>query len=107
KRMARGRAQIDSTSADRRQKESKSPRIALARWTSGSKQIDDALDGCVGAVIGGFQPAGRLMAGGGAVVEAAVGEWAAEPFVEEEEEQGDLDAFWGETISVSGSVTLQ
>jgi len=46
------------------------------------------------------------MAGGGAVVEAAVGEWAAEPFVEEEEEQGDLDAFRGETIGVSGSITL-
>src|SRR5208283_1926127 len=38
----------------RRIVDKKSPRIALARWTSGSKQIDDALDGCVGAVIGGF-----------------------------------------------------
>ena len=43
------------------------------------------LDGCVGAVIGGFELAGRAMTVGGAVVEAAVGEWAAEPLVEEEE----------------------
>src|SRR5271163_120277 len=47
------------------------------------------------------------MVGGGAVVEAAVGEWAAEPLVEEKKEQGDLDAFGGETVGVSGSITLQ
>ena len=40
-------------------------------------------------MIVGFQFAGWLVAGGRAVMEAALGEWAAEPFVEEEE-QGDL-----------------
>jgi len=40
-------------------------------------------------------------------MEAAIGERTAEPFVEEEEEQGDLDPFWGETVGVSGSIPLQ
>ncbi len=43
----------------------------------GSEHIDDLLDGFVGAVVGGFQPAVW------AVVEAAVGERPAEPFMEE------------------------
>jgi len=56
----------------------------MATRTSGSKQIDDVLDGCVGAVVGGFESAGWLMAGNGAVVEPTVGKRAAEPLVEEE-----------------------
>jgi hypothetical protein len=47
------------------------------------------LDGFVGAVVGGFEFAGRLVLGVGTVVEAAIGERAAEPFVEEEKEQGN------------------
>ena len=43
----------------------------------------------------------------GAVMEAAMGERAAEPFVEEEEEQGHLDTFRGEAVGVSGSIPLQ
>ena len=43
----------------------------------------------------------------GAVMEAAVGERAAEPFMEEEEEQGDLHTFRGEAVGVSGSIPLQ
>ena len=56
----------------------------MATWTSGGEQMDDVLDGCVGAVVGGFQSAGGPTMVGWAVV----GEWTAEPFVEEEEEQG-------------------
>ena len=41
------------------------------------------------------------------MVEAAVGERTAEPFVEEEKEQRDLDAFWGEAVGVAGSISLQ
>ena len=41
------------------------------------------------------------------MVEAAVGERAAEPFVEEQEEQRNLDAFGGETVGVAGAVALQ
>jgi len=44
------------------------------------------LNGVVGAVVGGFKFARRLVGGGGSVMETAVGEGAAEPFVEEEEE---------------------
>src|SRR6201988_3319838 len=58
-------------------------------------------------MIGGFELAGRLVMGVRAVVKAAVGERAAEPFVKEQEEQGDLNAFGGETVGVAGSVTLQ
>ena len=41
------------------------------------------------AVVGGFEFAGGLVLGVGAVVEAAIGERAAQPFVEEENEQGN------------------
>ena len=40
-------------------------------------------------------------------MEAAVGERTAEPFVEEEKEQRNLDAFWGEAVGVAGSIPLQ
>ena len=65
------------------------------------------MNGFVGAMVGGFELAGRLVMGVRAVVKAAVGEGAAEPFVKEQEEQGDLNPFWGETVGVAGSVTLQ
>jgi hypothetical protein len=58
--------------------------LSVAVRRSRSKQIDDLLDGFVGAVICGFQFTGRLVTGDRAVVEAAVGERTAEPFVEEE-----------------------
>ena len=73
---------------------------------SGGQQIDDLLDGFVGVVVDGFELAGRLMSGVGAVVEATVGEWAAEPFVKEQKEQRDLDAFWREPVGVARAVTL-
>ena len=65
------------------------------------------MDGCVGAVVGGFELAGRLMMGVGAVMEAAVGEWAAETFVEEQKEQRNLNPLGGETVGIAGAVTLQ
>ena len=73
---------------------------------SGGKQIDDLLDGFVGAVVGGFEFTVGLVTGVGGMVEAAVGEWAAEPFVEEQKEQGDLYPFCGETVGVAGALTL-
>ena len=79
----------------------------MARKGQAAKEIDDLLNGVVGAMVGGFELTGRLVMGVRAVVKAAVGERAAEPFVEEQEEQGDLNAFWGETVGVAGSVTLQ
>ena len=83
----------------------KSSTIATLR--SGGQQIDDLLNGFVGAVVGGFELAGWLVMGIGAVVKAAVGERAAEPFVEEQKEQGDLNPFGGETVGVAGAVTLR
>src|ERR1700730_6741751 len=83
----------------------KSSTIAAQRL--GGKEIDDLLNGFVGAMVGGFELSGRLVMGVGAVVKAAVGERAAEPFVKEQEEQGDLNPFWRETVGVAGSVTLQ
>ena len=74
---------------------------------SGGKQIDDLLNGFVGAVICGFQFTVWLVTGDRTVVEAAVGERTAEPLVEEEKEQRDLDAFRGEAVGVSGSIPLQ
>ena len=65
------------------------------------------MNGFVGAVVGGFEFAGRLVLGVGAVVEAAIGERAAQPFVEEEKEQRNLNPFGGETIGVAGAVALQ
>ena len=65
------------------------------------------MNGFVGAMVGGFELAGWLVMGVRAVVEVAVGKRAAEPFVKEQEEQGDLNPFWGETVGVAGSVTLQ
>ena len=47
------------------------------------------MDGVVGAVVGGFEFAGRLVLGVGTVVEAAIGERAAQAFVEEQEEERD------------------
>jgi hypothetical protein len=44
-------------------------------------------------MVGGFELARRLVRGVRAVVKAAVGERAAEPFVKEQEEQGDLNPF--------------
>jgi hypothetical protein len=54
--------------------------------------LDDIFDGFVGAVIGEFKAAVWPILGIGAVVETAVGERSAEPFMEEQEEQRDLDA---------------
>ena len=91
---------LDSSLENRRQEESNKLQA------SGGKQGDDLLNGFVGAVISGFEFAGRLVSGVGAVMEAAVSEWTAEPFVEEQEEQCHLDAFWREPVGVAGAVTL-
>src|SRR6266478_7673721 len=45
--------------------------------------------------------------GVGAVMEAAVGERAAEAFVEEQEEQRNLNPFGGEAVGVAGAIPLQ
>src|SRR4029077_6260837 len=79
----------------------------MAAQMSGGKEIVDLLNGFVGAMVGGFELAGRLVMGVRAVVKGALGEGGAGPFVKEQEEQGDLNPVWGETVGVAGSVTLQ
>ena len=91
---------LDSSLENSRQEESNKLQAL------GGKQSDDLLNGFVGAVISGFEFAGRLVSGVGAVMEAAVSEWTAEPFVEEQEEQCHLDAFWREPVGVAGAVPL-
>ena len=63
------------------------------------------MNGLVGAVVGGFKFARRLVRGGGAVMETAVGGGTAEPFVEEEE-QRYLDSFRREAVGVARAVTV-
>src|ERR1700680_1065655 len=48
------------------------------------EQIDDILDGLVSAMIGSFESAVWAMLRVWSVVEAAVGKWSAQPFVEEQ-----------------------
>ena len=48
-----------------------------AALSSCGEEIDDVVDGLVGAVIGGFEAAGGTVLRIGAMVEAAVGERSA------------------------------
>src|SRR6201981_165338 len=96
-----GHKLLDSSAENHRQEESNN------LTASGGKQVDDLLDGFIGAVVGGFEFAGRLVSDVGAAMEAAVGERAAEPLVEEQEEQRHLDAFGCEAIGVAGAIALQ
>src|SRR5208337_201627 len=101
----RSTAALDSYLRDRRQSESNISIEAPGR-SSCSQEIDDALDGGIGAVIGGFEPAVWTVLRVRPVMEAAVGEGAAQALVEEEEEQGDLDALGREPVGVARAVAL-
>ena len=41
------------------------------------------------------------------MVEAAIGEGTAEALVEEQEQEGNLNAFGGESVGVAGAIALQ
>jgi hypothetical protein len=47
------------------------------------------------------------MIGIGLVVESAVGQRTAKPFVEEEEQQCDLNSFGGEPVGIATALTFQ
>src|ERR1700741_3601562 len=64
---------LDSSPENHRQEESNNLKAP------GGKQVDDLLDGFIGAVVGGFEFAGRLVSDVGAGMEAAVGGGGAEP----------------------------
>src|SRR6476619_3090086 len=78
--IASGARTIDSSLRDVKQDDSNNE-VAPSR---GGEQIDDVLDGLVGAVVGGFESAVWAMLRVRTVVEAAVGKWSAQPFVEEQ-----------------------
>jgi len=59
------------------------------------------LDGVIGLVIGGFEFAFGSMMWIGLMVEAAVGQRAAETFVEDQEEECHLRAFGCETVGIA------
>src|ERR1700720_761107 len=71
---------IDSSLRDVKQDDSNNE-VAPSR---GGEQIDDILDGLVGAVVGGFKSAVWAILRVRTAVEAAVGKWSAQPFVEEQ-----------------------
>src|SRR6478736_6082474 len=71
---------VDSSLRDVKEDDSNNE-VAPSR---GGEQIDDVLDGLVGAVVGGFESAVWAMLRVRTVVEAAVGKWSAQPFVEEQ-----------------------
>ena len=80
RRRARQIHWLDSSLRDVKQDDSNNE-VAPSR---SGEQIDDVLDGLVGAVVGGFKPAVWAMLRVRTVVEAAVGKWSAQPFVEEQ-----------------------
>ena len=55
----------------------------------------------IGAVVGGFEFAGGAMGGVGRMMETAVGQWTAQALVKEQEEQGNLDAFYGQAVGIA------
>ena len=57
------------------------------------QQVDDLLYRLVGAVVGGFELAGGLVMGIGAVVKAAVGEGSAQPFGKNRKSSATWTAF--------------
>ena len=83
-----------------------SPTLALA-VSSGGEQIDDLLDCCIGTMVGGLEATVGSMSKIGLMVEAAVGEGPAQPFVKEEEQQSNLDTFCVEAVGVVGTISLQ
>ena len=87
--------------------ESLTRRVDTLRKLCYLKELYDVVDGLIGAVIGGFEPAIGAVARVRAVMESAVGERAAEPLMEEEEEQSGLGALLaGEAIGITGGVAL-
>ena len=86
-----------------RQKESK----IYSGTSSGFEEINDLLNSRVGFVIGGLQLGVGLMGRIGFVMKAAVGKWATETLVEEEEQEGYLDAFGSKPVAVAGTVAVK
>jgi len=69
--------------------------------SSGSEQIDDFLDRCIGTMVGALEPAIGSVLRVGLVVEAAVGEGTAQALMKEKEQESNLDAFCREAVGIA------
>ena len=58
-------------------------------------------------MVGRLEPAVGSMSGIGLMMKAAVGKGSAQPFVKEEEQESNLDAFGREAVSITRFVPLQ
>ena len=58
-------------------------------------------------MVGDLDAAVGSMSSIGLMMEAAVGEGSAQPFLKEQEEERDLNAFGREAVGVAGAVALQ
>src|ERR1700747_943497 len=83
----RSKQALDSSLRDVKEDDSNNE-VAPSR---GGEQIDDVLDGFAGGVVGGFKSAVWAILRVRTAVEAAVGKWSAQPFVEEQKKQRDLN----------------
>ena len=54
-----------------------------------------------------FELAVWAVGGVGRMVESAVGQGTAEPFVEKQEEQGHLNALGGEPVGIAGAIAFE
>jgi hypothetical protein len=77
------------------------------RRSCGFEEINDLFNSLVGLVIGGLQFGVGLMGRMGLVVKATVSQRPTETLVEEEKQQGDLDAFGSKPVAVAGAVALK
>lgn len=78
----------------------------MKKPSGSSQQINDLLNSGIGFVVSGFDLAVRHVFSIGLKVEPAVGERAAELFVEEQKQQGNLNALISEPIGVPAAIAF-
>jgi hypothetical protein len=69
--------------------------------SSGGQEIDDVFDCLVGPMTSGLEAAIGSVLRIGSMVEAAVGEGAAQPLMEEQKQQRHLSALQAEAVGVT------
>ena len=65
------------------------------------------MNGGIGFVVGGFDLGGWVGCFLGPVVEEGIGQRAADALVEEDEQGGDANAFFGESVAVGSAGPLE
>ncbi len=71
------------------------------------EQVNDVLDGLVGFVISGFQLAVGPVGGSGLWWKRLLARRSAEALVEEQEQEGDVNAFGGQAVGVAAAIALE